>query len=326
MGSMIGNALCRTGIEITLIDRPQRLNQITSMGGLVVIDPEGHECRSNPTLLTSQPVNAGAHDVVILAAKSQDLAKIAPMVPDLSDESSCVVTIQNGIPWWYFVNIDHELRGTRLRSLDPDGSLEQHIDSSQIIGCIAYPAAELMGDGRVQHVEGNRFPVGEIDDQPRDRTQRLMQMFVDAGFKSRVLGDVRSEIWLKAWGALSINPLSAITHATMAEICSFEPTRQLVATMMLEAQAIAERLGATFRHTIERRIEGARAVGHHKTSMLQDLENGRPMELDALMLAVLEMAELVRIDAPAIRNVYACAALINESLLSSGGAGGKTTN
>lgn len=316
MGTMIGDALCRAGERVTIIDRPHRINQILSMGGLVVIDPQGNEHTSMPAALATGTMQAGIQDVVVLATKSQDLPHAAPGVPALVDENSSVLSIQNGIPWWYFHLINHELRGTRLKSVDPDGTLERNIDSSRVVGCIAYPAAELNPDGKVRHVEGNRFPLGEIDGKPRERTGRLVQMFVDAGFKSRILEDVRSEIWLKAWGALSINPISAITGATMADICTFGPTRELTARMMQEAQAIAESLGATFRHTIERRIEGARAVGHHKTSMLQDAEAGRPLELNALMGAVLEMADLVGQDAPAIRNVYACAALLNEGLVS----------
>ncbi|MGB5465855.1 MAG: ketopantoate reductase C-terminal domain-containing protein, partial [Sedimenticolaceae bacterium] len=166
----------------------------------------------------------------------------------------------------------------------------------------------------VKHVEGNRFPVGELDGQERERTRRLMSLFVEAGFKSRILKDIRSEIWLKAWGALSINPISALSRATMADICTFPPTRALVAKMMREAQLIAEELGASFRHTIEERIEGARKVGHHKTSMLQDVESGRAMELDALMLAILELAELTGHTADAIQSVYACTALLNKQI------------
>ena len=179
---------------------------------------------------------------------------------------------------------------------------------------MAYPAAILRPDGVVQHVEGSRFPVGEIDGAERARTRRLVNLLVTAGFKSRVLSDIRSEIWLKALGALSINPISALTGATMAEICTFEPTRALVAEMMHEARDIAESLGATFRHTIEERIDGARAVGEHKTSMLQDVESRRPMELAALMTSVLELAELTGRRADAVRGIHACAALLNHRI------------
>ena len=314
IGTLIGAAFCSAGYRVTFIDRRDRIDQISTMGGLVVIDPEGEAHCSAPDLLTTNTEEAGQHDVIFLATKSQDLPKIAESISYLTGLDSYIVTVQNGIPWWYFHGLNHDLMGKRLTSLDPDGVLETHIDSSRIIGCIAYPAAILRPDGTVKHVEGHRFPIGELDGQERERTRNLAKLFEDAGFGSRILSDVRSEIWLKAWGALSINPISALSRATMVDICSFEPTRSLVAEMMREAQEIAESLGASFRHTIDRRIEGARAVGKHKTSMLQDVESKRPMELDALMLAVLELAELTGHKANAIRTVYACTALLSEHI------------
>jgi 2-dehydropantoate 2-reductase len=314
LGSLIGHAFCRAGRRVTLVDRPDRLSRIAALGGLVVTDPEGHGSTAVPELLTPRTDEAGQHDVVFLATKSQDLPAIAGSLSPLLGPDSFCVTVQNGIPWWYFQGLDHRLAGRRLASVDPDGLLERRVDASRIVGCIAYPAAILRSDGTVSHVEGHRFPVGEIDGRERVRTRQLMGLFVDAGFKSRVLTDIRSEIWLKALGALSINPISALTRASMADICTFEPTRALVAEMMREAREIAESLGASFRHTIEERIEGARAVGAHKTSMMQDVENGRPMELDALMLSILELAELTGHKADAIRNVYACAALLNKTV------------
>jgi 2-dehydropantoate 2-reductase len=171
-------------------------------------------------------------------------------------------------------------------------------------------------DGRVRHVEGFGFPVGELDGSIRERTRVLAGLFEDAGFKSRIIDDIRSEIWLKAWGAISINPISALTRATMVDICTFADTRELIVQMMREVQEVAEALGAKFRHTIERRVDGASAVGAHKTSMLQDVESGRALELDALMLAVLQLADLVGIEIPTVKNIYACTALLNKNLLS----------
>jgi 2-dehydropantoate 2-reductase len=174
----------------------------------------------------------------------------------------------------------------------------------------------MEADGRVRHVEGHKFPVGELDGSTRDRTKRVAALFEEAGFRSRVIEDIRSEIWLKAWGALSINPISALTGATMEAICTYPYTRELVASMMSEAQDVGEAYGAKFRHTIERRIEGARAVGPHKTSMLQDVEAGRPLELDALMLAVIELGRLAGKETPTIQHIYSCAALLNERIQS----------
>ena len=314
LGSLLGHAFARAGRRVTLIDRPERLAAIAAAGGLVVEDPEGRCTLAVPEQSTPSPAAAGIHDVVFLATKAHDLPAIARSLAPLLGPESCCVTVQNGIPWWYFHGLDHRLAGTRLASVDPDGVLETHVDAARVVGCIAYPAAILRADGTVKHVEGHRFPVGEPDGRERARTRALAQLFVDAGFRSRVLPDIRSEIWLKALGALSINPISALTRATMADICTFAPTRALVAEMMQEARAVAEALGVSFRHSIEERIEGARMVGRHKTSMLQDVESGRPMELGALVLAVLELAALTGCRADAIRHVHACAALLDAQL------------
>lgn len=315
LGSLLGHAFCRTGRRVTLVDRPDRLAAVAASGGLVVEDPEGRRSIAVADASTASMEAAGVHDVVFLATKAHDLPALAGSLPPLLGPESFLVTVQNGIPWWYFQGLEHRLAGRRLRSVDPEGLLERHLDASRVVGCVAYPAAVLRPDGTVKHVEGHRFPVGELDGRERERTRQLVQLLVDAGFKSRVLPDIRSEIWLKALGAVSINPVSALTRATMADICTFAPTRALVAEMMREARDIAEALGASFRHTIEERIEGACAVGRHKTSMLQDVECGRAMELDALMLSVLELAELTGRPADAIRNVYACAALLNERIV-----------
>lgn len=315
LGSLIGHALCRAGCRVTLIDRPRRLAAIEALGGLVVVDPEGQRSLTKPAVLSSAIAGAGPHEVVFLATKAHDLPPIASELPSLLGPDGFFVTVQNGIPWWYLRGIDHALPVSRLSSVDPHGQLEKHLDTTRIVGCVAYPAAMLRADGTVEHVQGRSFPVGELDGRERERTRRLVALFVDAGFKSRVLPDIRAEIWLKALGALSINPISALARATMVDICTFGPTRALVAEMMGEAQCIAEALGVSLRHTIDERIEGARAVGQHKTSMLQDVENGRPMELDALMSAVLELAELTGCKADAMRHVHACAALLNRGIV-----------
>lgn len=318
MGTLLGHGFCQGGHDVTMLDLPPRVSQLQSIGHLVVIAEDGSESAAYPARITSDYSEPGPHDVVILATKSQDLPGAVQAVTALSDRESTIVTIQNGIPWWYLQGLPNKYGNKRIHCLDPDGLLERFIDSSQIVGSVAYPAAMMEKDGRVRHVEGKLFPVGEADRTVRERTHEVARLFEDGGFKSRVIDDIHSEIWLKAWGALSINPISALTRTTMEEICSFSETRELVAQMMREAQEVAEALGAKFRHTIEKRIEGARAVGAHKTSMLQDVENGLPLELDALMLAVLELAEMTGKETPAIRNVYACTSLLNEKLLVNG--------
>jgi 2-dehydropantoate 2-reductase len=314
MGTLLGHGFSKGGHNVTMLDLPDRVEQLRAAGELIVIAQDGSESAAKPALVTSDFSLAGKHEVVILACKAQDLTGVARDVTALTDSESIIVTIQNGIPWWYLQGLPNGLGNKRIQCLDPEGMLERFIDPSQIVGCVAYPAANLEPDGRARHVEGYRFPVGELDGSVRDRTRVISSLFEDGGFKSRIIDDIRSEIWLKAWGALSINPISALTRATMEDICSYSETRELVAQMMLEAQQIAEALGAHFRHTIEKRIEGAKAVGAHKTSMLQDVENGLPLELDALMLAILELAEMTGKPAPAIRNIYACTALLNNNL------------
>ena len=314
MGSLLGHGFRNAGHEVSLFDKPERIETLQSAGELVVIAEDGTESSASSFRVSSVYSEVGAHDVIVLATKAQDLPEASKGINQLADSNSTFVTIQNGIPWWYLQGLPEPLCHHRLRCLDPDGLLELTIDPADIVGCVAYPAATIEPDGRIRHVEGKRFALGELDGIERERTQRLATLFEVAGYKSRIVDDIRSEIWLKAWGALSINPVSALTRATMRSICDFPESRNLVALMMREAQEVAEALGATFRHTIEKRIDGARAVGEHKTSMLQDVENGRPLELDALMLAVLELAALTGKDVPTIRSIYACTALLNETL------------
>jgi 2-dehydropantoate 2-reductase len=316
MGTLLGHGLCRAGHDVSVIDLPSRVAELQSDGKLCVVSPDGAESTARPTRATADYSEAGIHDVIVLATKAQDLPSVARGISDLTTDQSVIVTIQNGIPWWYLHGLKSDFGATRIQCLDPDGLLERHIDSSQIIGCVAYPAAMMAPDGRVHHIEGFRFPVGELDGSVRDRTRHLSGLFEDAGFKSRIIDDIRSEIWLKAWGAISINPISALTRATMVDICTFTETRELVEKIMLEVQDVAEAFGASFRHSIEKRIDGAAAVGAHKTSMLQDVECGRELELDALMLAAIELADLAGKEVPTIRNIYACAALLNKNLLS----------
>jgi 2-dehydropantoate 2-reductase len=228
------------------------------------------------------------------------------------------MTVQNGIPWWYFQKHGGPLDGTRLISLDPDEVLASTIDVDRIVACVVYPAATVVAPGVIRHVEGNRYPVGELDGRLSNRAREIEALLVNAGLKSRILTDIRAEIWLKAIGTLAFNPISSLTHATMAEICRFPDTRQLATTMMTEAQTIAEKLGITLRLTIERRIEGAEAVGAHKTSMLQDVEAGRPLEIEALIGAVLEMGRLTQTPTPAIDTVYALVKLLDKRVRDEG--------
>jgi 2-dehydropantoate 2-reductase len=315
MGTLLGHGFCRAGHHVTLIDLPERVHQIRALKKLVVISPDGQESSFTPALVTSKYEEAGIQDAVFLATKSQDLPAVAQKLSCLTNPKTAIITIQNGLPWWYLQGLETDLGTAQIPCLDPDGLLEKHVDSSQVVGCVAYPAATLEKDGRIRHVEGLRFPVGELDGAVRDRTVRLVELFEESGFKSRAIEDIRSELWLKAWGAVSINPISALSRATMVDICDFDETRDVIVQMMREVQHVAEALGANFRHTIEKRVSGARAVGAHKTSMLQDVESGRPLELDALMLSIIQLADMVDIEVPTVKTVYACVALLNQGMI-----------
>lgn len=311
MGTLLAHGMARGGHTVTVLDRRRRVEQIRS-DGLVVVATDGTESRAEVAMAIEDAEAGGVHDAVFLATKAHQVPEVAPHLGSLMSADSSVVTIQNGIPWWYFHRYAGDLCGCRLLSLDPSGAIERSIDSRRVVGCVAYPAAHIDADGRAHHVEGTSLPVGELDGSELPRTRQLVDLLTSAGFKSRILGDIRSEIWLKAWGALSLNPVSALTRATMEEICIDKLTRDLVATMMQEAQTVAEALGVTFRHTIDKRIEGARLVGRHKTSMLQDLERGEPLELDALLGSVIELGGMIGRDTPTLRAVYACTALLDK--------------
>jgi ketopantoate reductase len=313
IGGLMAAKLSLAGNQVTVIDQGAHLAAIQQKG-LKLIWEDGSEHLAEPRAVGSA-AEAGPQDLVILAVKAHFLDQVARDVETLLDKDTMIVTVQNGMPWWYFQQFKGPHAGTRLKSLDPSGILTKHIPAERIVGCVVYPAAAVTEPGVVKHVEGDRFPVGELDGSTSERVQRLHDLLVEAGFRSRVLDDIRSEIWLKAWGNLSFNPISALTHATLEDICTFPETRGLAATMMAEAQAIAEKLGVTFRHTIEKRIEGAQSVGKHKTSMLQDVEAGRSLETEALIGAILEMGKLVEVPSPAIEAVYACVKLLNKTML-----------
>jgi len=231
-------------------------------------------------------------------------------VPELLGPDTVVVTMQNGIPYWYFHRHGGALEGSIVRSVDPEGTISCLVPAERVLGCVVYPAAELLAPAMVKHIEGDRFPIGELDGSTSARAQRISQCLTHAGFKSPVLDNIRAEIWLKLWGNLTFNPISALTRATLAEICQFQPTRALAATMMTEAQAVAEKLGIQFRVPLERRIAGAEKVGHHKTSMLQDIEAGRAPELDALLGSVVELGRLTHTPTPHIDAVYGLTQLL----------------
>ena len=314
VGGLMAAKLSLAGEEVTVVDRGVHLAAIREKG-LKLIWEDGTTLVAKDLETVERLEDAGAQDLVILALKAHFLDQVARKFSSLVGPETAVLTVQNGIPWWYFHKLGGPHDGRRLESLDPGGVLEKHIDSARIVGCVVYPAAGVPQPGVIQHVEGDRFPIGELDGRLTERAETIKGVLERAGFRSRILDDIRSEIWLKAWGNLSFNPISALTHATLADICRFPETRALAVAMMQESQAIAEELGVTFRHTIEKRVAGAESVGAHKTSMLQDVELGRSLEVEALMGSVLELGRITGVSAPSIEAVYACVKLLNKTML-----------
>ncbi len=305
----MGAELALAGEDVTLIARGPHLRAIREHG-LTLIREDGTDHVVTNCSATDDLHEPGHQDIVILAIKAHQIAAVARDIATMLGPDTIVVTVQNGIPWWYFHKHGGEFEGTRLESLDPNGAIEASIEVEHIIGGIAYPAADKPRPGVIRVVEGNRFPVGELDGSKSERVKMVADLFGKAGLRSKVLTDIRSHIWVKAWGNLSFNPISALTGATLAEICQFPATRELSARMMRESQEIAEKLGIRFRHTIEQRIAGAEKVGAHKTSMLQDVEEERAIELEALVGVFIELGRLTNTPTPSIAAVYACVKLL----------------
>ena len=293
IGGMLGVKLALSGHDVTLILRGANLEAVRQ-NGLKLIEEGGKELLARPARVTSVIAEAGVQDVVILGMKAHQVAAIAAELPAIMHERTRVVTMQNGIPWWYFHKLPGAWEGTPIRAVDPDGVIAQSIAVDRVIGSVVYPASEVIQPGIIKVIEGNRFTLGELDGGDTPSIREIADAFKTAGFKAPISRDIRSEIWLKVWGNLSFNPISALTHATLEDICLYAPTRELAAAMMREAQTIGEALGVQFKVSLEKRIAGAQAVGQHKTSMLQDVEQGRPLELQALVASVMELGRITR--------------------------------
>ena len=247
--------------------------------------------------------------------KAHQLEAVVDALPQLLSPDTTVVPMQNGIPYWYFQKHGGPHEGTRVARVDPQGRIAAGIEADRVLGCIVYPASVLVAPGVVRHIEGDRFPLGELDGRvDTERVRRIAACFTEAGFKAPVLDDIRAEVWLKLWGNLSFNPISSLTHSTLVDICQYPLTRELAADMMREAQAVAHKLGIAFRVPLERRIAGAEKVGRHKTSMLQDVEAGHELEVDALLGSVVELARLTDTPTPHIDSVYALVKLLARTM------------
>jgi 2-dehydropantoate 2-reductase len=313
IGGYLGARLALAGEEVTFIARNRNLAAINA-NGFKLIEEDGREQVARNLRAVQRMAEAGPQDVVLLTLKAHQVKDVLPELRELFGPHTLVVTMINGLPWWYFHKLAGPYEGRSLESVDPGGVIGAHIEPERVIGGIVYPASELVEPGVVRVVEGNRFTLGELDGSRSERIEALSQAMMRAGFKSPVSKDIRGEIWVKLWGNLSFNPISALTHATLQDICRFPATRQLAARMMTEAQAIGEKLGVEFKISLDKRIAGAEAVGAHKTSMLQDVEHGRALELQALVGSVVELAQITQTPAPNIEAVYAVAGLLAQTL------------
>ena len=309
IGGYVGVKLALAGEDVTFVVRGANLDAIRR-NGMKLVMSDGSEHVAHDVRATNDYASAGVQDIVVLAMKAHQVDAVANDVPKLLGPHTVVVTMQNGIPFWYFHEHGGALAGTAVKSVDPSGLIAAKIPARQVLGCVVYPASELTAPGVVRHIEGDRFPIGELDGSRSERALRVSACFTNAGFKAPVLDDIRAEIWLKLWGNLTFNPISSLSRSTLVDICRFPLTRELAANMMREAQTVAEKLGITFRVSLDKRIAGAEKDGKHKTSMLQDIEAGRAPEIDALVGSVVELGRLTGTATPHIDTVYALVKLL----------------
>ena len=306
--------LANSGHDVSVLARGAHLAAIAA-SGLTLVEPDGSSLVAQGLRASDDLATMGTQDLVILALKAHQVVEIADQLPQLYHDDTVVLPLQNGIPWWFFQKFAGPFEGRRIVALDPEGVLERNIPVERIVGAIAYPAAERDAPGVIRLVEGDRFPVGELDGIRSERAQAIAQLLGAAGFKSRVLSDIRAHLWVKAWGNMAFNPISALTGTTLAQICRYPATRALAGRMMLEAAEVATALGLELRVSVEQRIEGAEKVGEHKTSMLQDVEAGRALEIDPLVGTFVELGELTRTPMPATSAIYELVSLLNWRLV-----------
>ena len=306
IGGYMGAKLAEAGAEVSLVARGPHLAAMQARG-LTLIE-EG-ETKTHAVRASDDPASLGPQDYVIVTLKAHSVPPLVGQMQPLIGPQTTIVSGVNGVPWWYFHKIGGPLEGTRLASVDPGDAQWNGFGPDRVLGCVVYPAAEVAEPGVVRHIEGNRFSLGEPDGSKSDRATRLSEALAKAGLKAPVRPRLRDEIWVKLWGNLSFNPISALTHATLDVLCTDPGTRAVARAMMLEAQEIAEKLGVKFPIDVDRRIDGGAAVGAHRTSMLQDLDAGRPMEIDALLGSVKELGQVTGTATPTIDTVLALVTL-----------------
>ena len=316
IGGYLAAKLARAGNDVTVVARGATLNAIQQFGLMLHMDDE-----PRPIIAKVKAVERLSEvetpDVVILAVKAHQVGPVVDDLAKIMGPDTLLIPMQNGIPWWYFQSLPGQYENLPVETVDEGGYTMKKINPKNIIGCVVYPATYSESPGVIRHVEGNRFPIGEIDGTVTERIQRISQMMTDAGFKSPILEDIRAEIWLKLWGNMTFNPISALTHEHLEGICRYPLTNDLARSMMTEAQTIAEKLGVIFRVDIDRRIAGAEKVGKHKTSMLQDLEAGNSLEIDALLGSVIELGRITNTVTPYLSTVFALTKLLNTKVQTS---------
>ncbi|MFZ8880621.1 MAG: 2-dehydropantoate 2-reductase [Paracoccaceae bacterium] len=300
IGGYMGVKLAQAGADVSLVARGPHLAAM-QQNGLRLIE-EGQEHKVSVSA-SDTPADLGEQDYIIVTLKAHSVPPVVEKMRPLIGKNTTIVSGVNGVPWWYFHKIGGPLEGRRLHSVDPDDTQWNGFGPDNVLGCVVYPAAEVIEPGVIKHIEGNRFSLGEPDGSKSERAISLSQALSAAGLKAPVRPKLRDEIWVKLWGNLSFNPISALTHATLDVLCTDEGTRPIARAMMLEAQEIAEKLGVKFPIDVERRIDGGAAVGAHRTSMLQDLDQGRPMEIDALVASVQELGKITQTPTPIIDTV-----------------------
>ena len=300
IGGYMGVKLAKAGADVSLVARGPHLAAMQEKG-LTLIE-EG-ETTTVPVTASDDPAALGVQDYVIVTLKAHSVPPVVSKMAPLIGQDTTIVSGVNGVPWWYFHKLEGVHEGTRLDSVDPGNVQWNGFGPDRVLGCVVYPAAEVIEPGVIKHIEGNRFSLGEPDGSKSERAQALSKILANAGLKAPVRPKLRDEIWVKLWGNLSFNPISALTHATLDVLCTDEGTRAVARNMMVEAQEIAERLGVKFPIDVDRRIAGGAAVGAHRTSMLQDLDQGRPMEIDALVASVQELGRVTGVPTPTIDTV-----------------------
>jgi 2-dehydropantoate 2-reductase len=308
IGAYLGAKLALAGEDVSLIARGPHLRAMVE-NGVRVRSSEG-DFAARP-FVTDDPKQVGEVDYLVLAVKAHGLTAIAPLLGPMIGEQTAIVPAQNGIPWWYFHGQDGPLAGTRLESADPGGVIEAHVPAESVIGCVVYPATVIAEPGVIEHIEGDRFSIGELDGATSERCRALSNAISSAGLRAPIRSKIRQEIWVKLLGNLAFNPVSALTKASLAEIAADPDVSGVVRRMMEEASGVATALGIELPVSIDQRMAGAEKVGDHKTSMLQDVEAAKPTEIEGLVGTVLELGRMLELAMPYTDVVYACAKLLS---------------